>query len=59
MADEDYINTDVYRERDTGKIRIKGQTRIEPLAESPTTAGDTKINEILAMLEAAGLNPET
>lgn len=59
MADEDYFNTDVYRERDTGKIRIKGQTKIELLAESPTTTTETKINEILALLTAAGLNPET
>lgn len=59
MADAEYSTSAVYRERDTGKIRVKGATKIEP-----TESGDTdaelaaKIDEILALLTAAGINPE-
>lgn len=59
MAEADYTTSAVYRERDTGKIRVKGQTRIEPFVlESPTDLTLEKINQIIALLDAAGINPD-
>lgn len=60
MAEADYSTSDVYRENDTGKIRVKGATRIEPFTlDSPPDPAEEKINAILELLEAAGINPES
>lgn len=61
MADEHTYGTSVYREQGTGKIRVKGATKIEAVSESPGDAADNaaKINEILALLTSAGINPES
>jgi hypothetical protein len=59
MADEDYQNTDVYRERDTGKIRIKSQAKIELMRNSPTMTESEKLDEIIELLTALGANPES
>lgn len=60
MSDAQYNTSQVYREEDTGKIRIKGISHIADVAESPADAADNavKINEILAMLTALGVNPD-
>lgn len=63
MADAEFSTSHVYREPDTGKIRVKGATKVDLLDEdSPPTAtlDDTieKINEIIELLTASGINPE-
>lgn len=60
MADEKTYNLEVYREQETGKIRVKGAERIELLDESPATAASAHeaINAILELLTAVGINPE-
>lgn len=59
MADESY-NLPVYREQNTGKIRVKGATKIDLVAESPVdnTEVAEAVNQILNLLTAAGINPE-
>jgi hypothetical protein len=58
MADESY-NLDVYREQGTGKIRVKGATKIE-FTDSPADTADiaAKLDEVIALLTAAGINPD-
>lgn len=52
--------TDVYQERDTGKIRVKAAAHLANIAAMPEdldlVAG--KLNDILDLLSAVGLNPE-
>lgn len=64
MADEStYVQGTVYREQDTGKIRVKGATRIAPLdADSPTsTLQETieAVNAMIGLLTDLGVNPES
>jgi len=60
MADPNSYNLPVYREQDTGKIRVKGATKIE-YVESPADASEVAaaLNEVIALLTAAGINPES
>ena len=55
--ENEYI-TEVYREQDTGLIRVKGATEIT-FPASPLTYVDVvgKMNEILSLLEDVGINP--
>lgn len=59
MADAEY-STPVYREQETGKVRVKGATKIDLVSESPvdTTEVAEAVNQILNLLTAAGINPE-
>lgn len=58
MADESY-QMQVYSEQNTGKIRVKGATKIE-YVESPADVSEVAdaLNEVIALLTAAGINPE-
>ena len=58
MADNSY-QMPVYHERDTGKIRVKGATKIE-FTDSPADTADiaAKLDEVIALLTAAGINPD-
>jgi hypothetical protein len=60
MADETTYNLPVYREVGTGKIRVKGAEKIEPVSESPADSAELAetINAILNLLTDAGINPE-
>ena len=60
MADEDTYQLDVYREQNTGKIRVKGAQKIDLVAESPVDTAElaAAINEILNLLTDTGINPE-
>lgn len=51
--------TDVYQERDTGKVRVKSASHIALLAAMPEDldAVAEKMNAILDLLSAVGLNP--
>lgn len=51
--------TDVYREINTGKIRVKGVTRIEDFGESPEALGSLadQLNLVIDLLDSAGINP--
>ncbi len=60
MADHSY-QMPVYQEQDTGKIRVKGATKIGHVSGSPSPSVDdvaATIDQILDLLTAAGLNPE-
>lgn len=60
MADKDTYNLDVYREQETGKIRIKGSTEIDDVTESPvdTTEVAQAVNGILQLLRDLGINAD-
>lgn len=60
MADENtYVQGSVYREQNTGKIRVKDVTKIDYVTEdSPPTEEQAAINAILDLLTAAGINPD-
>lgn len=61
MADESY-QMQVYSEQNTGKIRVKGATRIDYVSDSPSPTTDdlaAAIDDILDLLTAAGINPES
>lgn len=59
MADEHLYATPVYREVNTGKIRVKGAEKIE-YTDSPADLADVaaKLDEVIALLTAAGINPD-
>jgi hypothetical protein len=59
MAEADYSTSAVYRENDTGKIRVRGATKIE-FTDSPADAAEiaAKLDEVIALLTAAGINPD-
>lgn len=59
MADAEYSTSAVYRERDTGKIRVKGAEKIE-YTDSPADLADVaaKLDEVIALLTASGINPD-
>lgn len=59
MAEAEYSTSAVYRENDTGKIRVKGATKIE-FNESGADVGDVaaKLDEVIALLTASGINPD-
>lgn len=60
MADQSTYNLSVYREQETGKIRVKGATKIDLVDESPvdTTEIAETLNQVLNLLTAAGINPD-
>lgn len=58
MADNSY-NTEVYREQETGKIRVKGATKIEKFESGDgLPEAMTKIEQLIDLLTAAGINPD-
>lgn len=62
MAETDYSTSAVYRENDTGKIRVKGATKIDHVSDSPSPSVDdvaAAVDAILDLLTAAGINPES
>lgn len=60
MAKPETYNLSVYREQNTGKIRVKGAEKIDLVAESPVDTAELAqaINAILNLLTDAGINPD-
>lgn len=60
MANTDKSTSVVFRENDTGKIRVKGAVKIEHVTESPADAAEiaAAFNALLDLLEDAGINDD-
>ncbi len=54
-------NTNVYREQGTGKLVVNGESNIAVMADSPPVLATvyTKVNAIINLLTAAGINPSS